>query len=51
LSNLAVVETAIATTAVGFTEVPAGRYYVRIRGVNVQGAGPISNEVRIDVLR
>jgi hypothetical protein len=49
LSNLAVVETAIATTAVGFTGVPAGRYYVRIRGVNVQGAGPISNEVRIDV--
>ncbi len=28
LSNLAVVETAIATTAVGFTGVPADRYYV-----------------------
>jgi predicted phage tail protein len=46
-SDVATFTTPLASTAIGFTNVPAG--YVRIRGVNLQGAGPVSNEIRIDV--
>lgn len=42
-------ETPLATTIVGFTGVPPGRYYVRVRGVNAQGLGPASADVRVVV--
>jgi hypothetical protein len=49
LSDLAVADSPTAATAIGFTGVPPGRYYVRVRGLNTNGAGPVSNEVRITV--
>ena len=42
-------ETPLATTTVGFTGVPPGRYYVRVRGVNAEGVGPASADVRVVV--
>jgi hypothetical protein len=49
LSDLAVIETQVAATAIGFVRVPPGRYFVRVRGTNALGIGPVSNEVRVDV--
>lgn len=49
LTDIGEFTTAIATTTVGFSPVPPGRYYVRVRGVNAEGPGPVSNEIRIDV--
>ena len=42
-------ETPLATTIVGFTGVPPGRYYVRVRGLNAEGLGPASADVRVVV--
>jgi hypothetical protein len=47
LSNLAVV--GHPTTAASFSGVAPGTYYVRVRGVNAQGAGFASNEVTVVV--
>jgi hypothetical protein len=47
-SNLAVVRIGAGTSLV-FPGVPPGVYYVRLRGVNVVGVGPASNEIRITV--
>jgi hypothetical protein len=44
-----VAETPSAATVISFSGVPPGRYYVRVRGVNGQGVGPVSNEVRVTV--
>jgi hypothetical protein len=44
LSNLAVVNTGTPALTISFSGVPAGTYYVRIRAVNAQGAGVVSNE-------
>jgi predicted phage tail protein len=37
------------STAVVFTDAPAGTYYVRVRARNAAGPSPASNEVRVDV--
>jgi Viral BACON domain len=42
-------DTTLAATTVGSSGVPPGRYYVRIRGVNAQGLGPASADIRVDV--
>jgi 5-hydroxyisourate hydrolase-like protein (transthyretin family) len=44
LANLATVNTGNANTTASFTGVPAGTYYVRVRGVNAQGMSIVSNE-------
>lgn len=44
-----VFDTPLATTTVGFSGVPPGRYFVRVRGINERGAGPATADVRIDV--
>jgi hypothetical protein len=44
-----VFDTLLATTNLGFTGVPPGRYYVRVRGVNAQGLGPATADIRVDV--
>ncbi|MGE3885018.1 MAG: carboxypeptidase regulatory-like domain-containing protein [Vicinamibacterales bacterium] len=49
LSNLAVANTGSAATTVGFSGVPPGTYYVRLRAVNAQGASVVSNERTIIV--
>ncbi|HUE89595.1 MAG TPA: fibronectin type III domain-containing protein [Vicinamibacterales bacterium] len=44
-TDLASVATGSTVTAVGFTDVPAGFYYVRVRAQNAAGTGNPSNEV------
>jgi hypothetical protein len=44
LANLATVNTGNTNTTASFTGVPAGTYYVRVRGVNAQGMSIVSNE-------
>jgi predicted phage tail protein len=39
----------VGGTAFATTGVPAGSYYVRVRGMNGLGAGPSSNEIRLDI--
>ena len=47
LSNLGTV--AVSSNAVSFAGVPAGTYYLRVRGTNAAGQGPSSDEVVIVV--
>jgi hypothetical protein len=49
LSDLAVADSPSAATAIGFSGVAPGRYYVRLRALNAAGVGPASNEIRITV--
>lgn len=42
-------DTPLAQTTIGFTAVPPGRYFVRVRGVNAQGPGPATADIRVDV--
>ncbi len=48
LSNLGTIEAGAGSTFRA-TGVPAGTYFVRLRGVNFGGTGAASNELRIDV--
>jgi predicted phage tail protein len=48
LSNLAVADIGLVTT-ISFAQVPAGRYYVRIRAVNALGRSVASDEVVVSV--
>lgn len=48
-SNLAVFDTAGPETSVEVHGVPAGRYFVRVRGVNANGPGLPSAEIVVDV--
>jgi len=43
------IDTALAATTAGFSGIPPGRYFVRVRGVNPQGPGPATPDVVIDV--
>jgi hypothetical protein len=49
LANLATVNTGNTNTTISFSGVPAGTYYVRLRGVNAQGMSIVSNERTITV--
>jgi hypothetical protein len=48
-SNLAQFNTGSALATLTVTNVPAGTYFVRIRAVNADGAGPPSNEIIVGV--
>ncbi len=48
-SNLAVIDTAGPETSVEVRDVPPGRYFVRVRGVNANGPGLPSAEIVVDV--
>ena len=50
LANLANFNTGNAQTTLVVPDVPAGTYYVRIRGFDSGGAGPPSNEVQLIVI-
>jgi hypothetical protein len=49
LANLATVNTGNTNTTATFSGVPAGAYYVRVRGVNAQGMSIVSNERTVTV--
>lgn len=49
LSDLAVFATPTDATGLQITQVPNGVYYVRVRGANAHGVGPVSNEAVITV--
>jgi glucose/arabinose dehydrogenase len=48
-SNLGVVTTPGPAVSMTFTGIPAGRYFVRLRGLGAGGAGQASEEVIVDV--
>ncbi|MEZ5293881.1 MAG: fibronectin type III domain-containing protein [Vicinamibacterales bacterium] len=49
LANIAVVPLAASPTGIVAPNVPPGRYFLRVRGVNAAGAGGPSNEIIVDV--
>ena len=48
-SNITVFDTGTAATALTVNNVPAGTYFVRVRGKDAAGTGPASNEVTVVV--
>jgi hypothetical protein len=50
LADLAAFGTEGVQTSVSFDNVPAGRYYVRVRAVNFTGSSGPSHEVVVDVM-
>lgn len=48
-SNIAVFDTGSASNGIVINNVPNGTYYVRVRGKDSAGVGPVSNEVTVTV--